>query len=274
MSSSFYAFIIVTGQTGGAGAAYAGGLMWCPGLAALLTCRLLGMPIANLGWGWGAWRWQWLAYAIPFGYVALAYILVWWSGGGGFPNPDFIAGARKSLNWVGASDWLVLCGYFALTATTGMAYSVSHALGEEIGWRGFLSPRLTETLGFTKGALLTGIIWTSWHLPILLFADYNNGTPWWFGVPCFAVMVCGQSVIMAWLRNSSGNLWTGAIFHASHNLFLQSFFSPVTSARGEITRYTIDEFGFAVPVTVLVLAVALCVHVRRKGIAGPLLLSL
>jgi uncharacterized protein len=265
MSSIFYAFIVVTGHVGGGRGAYATGLMWCPALAALLTCGLSGIPLRTLGWGWGAWRWQWLAYTIPFTYAAIAYGFVWRAGFGGFPDPEFVVWTRKSLSWAKTPDWVVVCGYFALVASTGMASSVGHALGEEIGWRGFLSPRMTEAFGFMKGAVLTGIIWTTWHLPILLFADYNSGTPWWFGMSCFAVMVISMSIVMAWLRCSSGSLWTGAIFHASHNLFVQSFFTPATSARGEITRYAIDEFGFAVPTVALMFAIATWIFVSKSG---------
>src|SRR5713226_5715695 len=80
LSSVFYAFIIVTGHAGGGHGAYATGLMWCPALAALLTCRLSGISLETLGWGWGKWRWQWLAYAIPLAYAAVAYATVWGAG--------------------------------------------------------------------------------------------------------------------------------------------------------------------------------------------------
>jgi membrane protease YdiL (CAAX protease family) len=68
-------------------------------------------------------------------------------------------------------------------------------------------------------------------------------------------LVIADSVIMAWLRLRSGSLWAAAIFHASHNNFIQDFFTPATSAHGWITPYAIDEFGFALPAVVLVLAV-------------------
>jgi len=271
MSTIFYALIIGTGRTGGGHGLYAGCLMWCPALSALLTCRLSGISIRTLGWGWGAWRWQWLAYGIPFAYAAIAYVLIWLAGWGGFPDPAFVAATRMSLNWMGTPQWLVVLGYFALTASAGLTTSVAHALGEEIGWRGFLSPRMTAAFGFSTGAVLTGIVWAVWHLPLLLFADYNNGTPWWFELPCFAVMIVSSSVVMAWLRWRSGSLWTGAIFHASHNLFIQSFFTPMTAARGEITRYSIDEFGFAVPTVVLLCAIAtllLTRSVRERMVVG------
>jgi hypothetical protein len=85
----------------------------------------------------------------------------------------------------------------------------------------------------------------------------------------FAVMVISQSIIMAWLRQVSGSLWTGVVFHASHNLFIQSFFTPATAARGTITSYAIDEFGFAVPVATLLFAFALLIFLGKNQTSNP-----
>jgi membrane protease YdiL (CAAX protease family) len=254
LSSIFYAFIIATGHVGGGNGAYELGLMWSPALAALLACRVSGNSIQSLGWQWGAARWQMLAFAIPLAYTAIAYTVVWLVGFGGFPDPQFIDSTRSSLGWSGAPAWLVISGYFLLTGSAGMVMSLAFALGEEIGWRGFLAPRLIDALGFKRGALLTGTIWTLWHLPLIFFADYSNATPWWYAVSCFAVLMLSMSVIMAWLRLTSGSLWTAALFHASHNQFVQVFFTPLTRSRGAITAYAIDEFGFSLPLTVLIIA--------------------
>ena len=254
LSSVFYAVVIATGHLGGAMGMYVTGLMWCPGIAALLTCRLRGEGPERLGWRWGAWRWQWTAYLVPLAYAAFAYAIVWTTGLGGYGNPEFIEKIGKALGGSGAPHWLTTAAYFLLLGSVGMARSLSTALGEEIGWRGFLAPALVARLGFTGGALVTGVIWGAWHLPILLFADYNAGTPWWFAMPCFVVLVLASSVMMTWLRLRSGSVWTAAVMHASHNLFIQAFFTPITAPRGSITPYAIDEFGFMVPLVMVLVA--------------------
>jgi membrane protease YdiL (CAAX protease family) len=195
-----------------------------------------------------------MAYLVPLGYAAVAYAIVWSTGLGGFGNPQFEEAIGKALGWGGTPAWLDTAVYFVLLGTVGMARSLSTALGEEIGWRGFLAPALVARLGFTGGALVTGAIWAAWHLPILLFADYNAGTPWWFAMPCFVVLVLASSVMMTWLRLRSGSLWTAAVMHASHNLFIQAFFTPITAPRGSITPYAIDEFGFMLPLVMVVAA--------------------
>jgi membrane protease YdiL (CAAX protease family) len=50
------------------------------------------------------------------------------------------------------------------------------ALGEEIGWRGFLMPRLMS-LGKTKAYLILGVIWGLWHLPLIIIGFNYPDTP-------------------------------------------------------------------------------------------------
>lgn len=254
-TAPFWALGIATGDSSGGRGAYAVGSMWGPGLAALLTCRLSGRPIGSLGWAWGAWRWQALSYLWPLAVCGISYGVVYASGLGGFPNPATVAGLRRSLGWPGAATWAVVSGWFVLFATTGFVRGVASALGEEIGWRGFLTPILHRRYGFTRGALLTGAAWTIWHFPIMFFSNYDSATPLWFATPCFVVEVLSLAVIMAWIRMRSGSLWTGALAHSSINLFNQGYFAPLTSPRGTVTAYVTDESGIVLPLVLLVVAV-------------------
>lgn len=115
---------------------------------------------------------------------------------------------------------------------------------------------MVARFGFTGGSLVTGAIWAAWHMPLLFFADYNGGTQWWFSMPCFFLMVIGLSIILTWLRLASDSVWPCAILHASHNLFIQGVFTPLTGSSGSVTSYVVGEFGVAVPAMVLLFAAA------------------
>jgi CAAX protease family protein len=145
--------------------------------------------------------------------------------------------------------WAAVMLMVLLNAVYGFIRSCANALGEEIGWRGFLTPQLVRTRGFTGASFITGCIWAVWHYPILLFADYNLGTPSWYALSCFTVMVIGMSVIYTWFRLKTDSLWTATFLHASHNLFIQGIFTPLTGDTGP-TRYAIDEFGFVLPLVI------------------------
>jgi membrane protease YdiL (CAAX protease family) len=83
-------------------------------------------------------------------------------------------------------------------------------MGEEIGWRGFLLPRLVSQFDFTVGCLLSGCIWAVWHYPGLLFADYNAGTNPVYALTCFTLMLIGDSYVFGWMRLRSNSIWPAA----------------------------------------------------------------
>src|SRR6266540_1304395 len=89
-SSIFWFLIAKSGHSGGALVNYVGVLMWCPGLAALVTRRYLGRGLSTLGWNWGNSRYQIASYLIPLAYGAASYAFVWLSGFGGFFNKPFV----------------------------------------------------------------------------------------------------------------------------------------------------------------------------------------
>lgn len=253
LSSVFYTAIILSGHLSTGSGIYVYGLMWCPGISALITCRLRGISFSELGWRWNT-RYVLISYFIPIIYGLIAYLAVWTSGFGKFPNDDFVKAVASAFGWKSFPPFLVIVLYVLLKGTIGMASSMSSALGEEIGWRGFLAPQLAKVTTFTKTALIGGIIWSLWHYPLLLFADYNSGTPPWFALTCFTVMVVAISFPLAWLRLKSGSVWTGAVIHASHNLFIQSILTPLTADTGQ-TKYFIDEFGIALPTITIIFAI-------------------
>lgn len=242
LSSIFYFLIIKAGHLAAGGGVYVLALMWSPGTAAMVTCKLFGRDPGTLGWKWGKARYQVMSYFIPLLYAAITYVAVWIFHLGGFYDHDFVHAVTQRFGLGSMPAWAGITLYFLFAATTGVIRSCSSALGEEIGWRGFLVPQLARNYSFTTTALVSGLVWSLWHYPILIFADYNSGTPIWYGLTCFTVMVVSGSFIFAWMRLRSGSLWTGVLLHASHNLFIQSFFDPLTTDTGR-TKYIIGEFG-------------------------------
>lgn len=253
-SSVFYALIIVSGHVDGGHGRYGTGLDWCPAAAALLTCTLLRIDIGTIGWRWRPWRWQILAYATPLLFCLIGYVAVWATGLGGFPNGETVDSLKAALGIPSLSTSQVIVLWTFLLLFTG-ASSMATALGEEIGWRGFLSPRLAERYGFTRAAFITGAVWATWHFPLFFFADFNSSaSPIWFSLPCFVIVVLGLSVITLWLRLRSGSVWTSALVHASYNLWNGIFFTSLTAPRGAITNYTIDDSGFMLPIVISITA--------------------
>lgn len=227
-------------------------LMWCPALAVLVTCRLLGREFRSLGWRWPNNRYLAAAYFVPLAYTLIAYGAVWGEGLAGW-NSDFFDSVVNGLALKGVPGWACFALYLIFMATGGVIQNLSMTLGEEIGWRGFLVPELIKRMSFTKASLLSGFIWAAWHSPVLLFADYNAGTNRWYALGCSTVTCVSVSFILAWIALKSGSLWPAALLHACHNLFVPILFDNLVRNTGP-TLWLTTEFGAALAVTSVVFA--------------------
>jgi membrane protease YdiL (CAAX protease family) len=232
LSSIFYIQIAATGKMKMLPVL---GLMWCPGAAAMVVRALSQGNLQGMGWEWRDARLHFLSYLLPVVLGGLVYGLVWVTGIGGFAADGLALGKE-----VGRP--LPLPAVLFVLATLGMLHSMFFALGEEIGWRGFLVPELAKVTSFARTGWISGAAWAVYHYPLILFADYHSGTTKWFALGAFTWMVVASAFVYAWLRLKSGSLWTAVILHASHNLFIQSIFDPLTTDR-TITKYVTTEFG-------------------------------
>jgi len=95
------------------------------------------------------------------------------------------------------------------------------ALGEEIGWRGYLLPILLKLTSPRKAVLLHGVLWGLAHAPLIYFG-FNYGTSYW-GAPwsgiLMMVLVC--VVLGTWLAYvtiQSGSILPAAILHGAGNV--------------------------------------------------------
>lgn len=247
-------------------------LMWVPTIATILTLAIVKRDLRALGWSWGPWRYQWLAFVIPLAYCVIAYVIIWSAGWGGFYDVKFVAHTRESLGFDGWNDFAVLAYFIVGTTIYGLPGSLSSAVGEEIGWRGFLVPELSRSMSFTGVALTSGVVWFTWHLPVILLGNYHNNSPQalplWGQLLMFFLCVVGAAIIMAYLRLKSGSLWTGAIFHATHNLIIQTVLNPLT-VNGPNTPKYIDELGLVLPLTIVPFAIYFLIRGIREFGASP-----
>ena len=231
-------------------------LMWCPGAAALTTCALHRVPQRTLGWRWPASRWLVVAYLLPLLYAVPVYGAAWLSIPGALNAAGFAATTAAPYGFPSHPVLATTLIGVPLIATLIVLSTMTWALGEELGWRGFLLPQLVERVGFTGACLISGLIWAVWHYPSLLWADYNAGTDPAYAVACFTAMVVAMGFVLGWLRLRSGSVWPCALLHASHNTFVQGLFDPLTANVGA-SRLVTTEFGCGMALTIAVSAVVL-----------------
>jgi uncharacterized protein len=89
------------------------------------------------------------------------------------------------------------------------------ALGEELGWRGFLLPNMVP-LGERRALATTGAIWGLWHAPLIPLGLNYPGHPWQGIVLMIGVGVIFGS-LLGWMRLASGSVWPAVLGHAAFN---------------------------------------------------------
>ncbi len=244
-----YALMIHTHHIGTGGGLVVRLVMWCPTFAALATCALRRIDVGTLGWSWRPVKYEAYGYFLPLLYAIPVYAITWIYIKGSFALSDFESAVAASFNRTASPGFTTWGLGVPLLATLGVVGSLANALGEEIGWRGFLLPRLVGQFGFTVGCFVSGCIWAVWHYPGLLWADYNAGTNPRYALTCFTLMVIAMAFVMGWLRLKSGSLWPCAMLHASHNLFIQAILDRMTAPAGK-ALYVTTEFGFGLVLTI------------------------
>lgn len=101
--------------------------------------------------------------------------------------------------------------------------TIAAGIGEEFGWRGFLLPRLQTRYKALVSALIVGVIWAIWHIPLF----FLEGTPQFEfrlqggllpAILAYSVFVIVSSIQFTWIfNNTKGSVLLAAVFHGASN---------------------------------------------------------
>ena len=86
---------------------------------------------------------------------------------------------------------------------------------EEPGWRGIAQPEIARTTGSAKAALLVGLVWALWHVP--LFFLPGGVSQYGSNFPVFALGVVGMALMLGWLYSRTASILLCVVFHAAAN---------------------------------------------------------
>jgi len=191
-----------------------------PAAAALVVIHCTeGLPgLRRLGHRLVAWRGRGRAWAfallVPPALLLVAAPLSAWAAGSGWAGLDWSAfGSSTEFAALPLLVWWVV----------NLAF---YGVGEELGWRGFLQPRLEGRHSVVVAAGLVSLPWAAWHLPLFGITPSYRAMPL-VGFVGFAASIWVASWIFAWLSHlGRGSLLVVAVFHAWFDIVTTSPLGP------------------------------------------------
>ncbi len=229
-------------------------MMFVPAVSALVTSLFTKDKIRSYGWRIGKLRYHGYAYILPILVALVAYGTMGLIGAIDF-YPDEVVNYKWARILGFETPAPIWIGMFS-KAFLGFIMIFILATGEEIGWSGFLTPKLLKVTTIPTTALIVGVYWSLWHLPALIGGIYNSyyDAPLFLKVVGFTLVLIASALIKTVLIAKSGSLWVGSILHASHNVFLMGMAFDLTVKQG-IAGYLVSETGLVTAFVYLVVAI-------------------
>ena len=123
-------------------------------------------------------------------------------------------------------------------------------LAEEVGMRGYLQPRLMS-LGRTPALLVVGLVFATWHMPLIFIApaqvDFPTGNLLLF-FPLFYGTFVAASFFFGYMRIYTGSIWPASIAHAVHNAAwnVLGAVTLITVSPVLVDVYLVGDFGLLI----------------------------
>ncbi|OHV39219.1 MULTISPECIES: type II CAAX endopeptidase family protein [Pseudofrankia] len=198
---------------------------------------------AGMGLNRPGWRLWPAAILVPAAVVTVPYVIAWAAG------------------MIGVHEVLISLPDLFLTV---VVFTVV-ILGEEIGWRGFLLPRLQSILPRNRAAVATGFLHGLFHVPLLtMTASYDADGSRWIITPVVVLAVTCAGVFYAWLRDASGSIWPVAVAHNMVNSVVDYASTIVVASSPSALAYLAGESGLGTLAAIAAVAGCLLVGPHRR----------
>ena len=159
---------------------------------------------------------------VLFGIAVIAYLAIGVGLLFGVPSPSvMLPGGLPREALIGFLPIIFLVNIF-----------LGGPLAEDIGWRGYILPKMRERMSAMNASLIIGVVWAIWHLPYFIFPAWHVAVG---NVPFlwFILLTTGWSVLFAWVYVNTESILMPVLFHAAINTTLGTL-GVLGQANGEL----------------------------------------
>lgn len=204
--------------------------MFAPLLAVLLSRKGLRQSKSGISWKPGLkknWKWFLAAWLLPPLLTLLGAVLYFVCFRSKFdPGCGYIAAVYGPyLQADGTVQGMPLLTFALFQILSSLTYApffnMLFAVGEEAGWRGFLTPVLSARMGRKPGLIVSGLIWAVWHWPLIILSGYEYGRGYagepLAGMLAMCLFTTAAGILLSWLYDRSRSIWVPALAHGCIN---------------------------------------------------------
>lgn len=237
---------------------------WTPTIAAFLVCiffikRRSASDLRSRYKPWRSVSWQLglVSWAIAFAVIVFLSLLK--------------AFARYYMMPEGTFEWTMpnfgLAFWTMLFATM---FFDGGGLAEEGGWRGFATPLLQSKYSPVKAAIIIGVLWAAWHIPVKVSQLMGGFTDFVIFYLNFTVFTVALTIVINYFSNKvGGSALMGVMLHGMSNDTVQfgGTFADTSLALAAGTDGNAETLSllFSFASTLATLAVAMVLIVVSKG---------
>ncbi len=235
----------------------AGGILVLLGMWIPYGARLVATRTVDRGWSPPLPLRQWGRPRI--GVVAVPLLAVFLIYGAAYALAAVLGFERGAPTWHGAQQ---IAANLALNVPLLMLFGLFGSLGEELGWRGYLQPRLDQA-GVRASLLIVIAVEWLFHIPFILFAGYTLSSSVALSVALFLGLKLGATPLWTFYTYRLRSIWVACLFHSIHNGVSQTIMPKLLGAGDELI---LQETGvLPVAVYLLVSGAVFAVLWMRRG---------
>ncbi len=195
-------------------------LVFTPATIAGIMVNMFGEPPYFLRTKLRNVRFLFVAYAYPLFLIILAAILLDLLG---FDIDWGLTAYKAQLYWTAIQSGISPDTLYEMMLISALAAPIVNslfALGEEVGWRGYLLDKLLARNSLERVIIFIGTIWALWHAPLIAILGYNYKSLKALGLLLFIPFCISHGAILIWLRIKTESILTPALGHGAINAFI------------------------------------------------------